>query len=103
MDQQTNEKSVLPSCFHLSERYDRYNGPIKKVKATTTCLKKKKVFKDRPSNFEKSSSNTRLQFQIGTRKIERGIAVAPCVLVSTRFSHVQDYVLVIPLEGQRLG
>ena len=94
MHQPTNGK---PAPFFLLERYDRYKGQ-KNTNATITCLK------NRVSNGAgfpfvcTCGLNTRLKFQIETRKIERGIAIMPPVLISTCFiqkaflGHTSKYV-----------
>ena len=68
--QPTNWKPVFLIFLFLSERYDRNNDPKKYKSDHNLSLKRKK------ENCT-SGPNTRLNFQIENRKIERGIAEMP--------------------------
>ena len=86
--------------FVFRERYDRYNDP-KNTKATISCLTYGGVGAGCPfvcTYIHTCGSNTRLKFQIKARKIERGIAVLPLVLITTCLMYRNRF-LVISLDG----
>ena len=74
----------------------------KNTKATITCLKKRRSSGAGFPFVCTFGSNTRLKFQIETRKIKRGIAVMPLVLI-TACSMYRNRFCVISLDAWRTG
>ena len=97
-----NKRETRLSFFFFCSR-DMIDKAVRKnTKAAITCLKKKTEKEASLTFVCTCGSKMRLKFQIETRKIERGIAVIPLVLITTCFM-CRNRFLVISRDGSRIG
>ena len=97
MHQPINGKPA-PVLFIFCSREMTDKRIRKNTKATITCLKKRRSSGAGFPFVCTFGSNTRLKFQIETRKIKRGIAVMPLVLI-TACSMYRNRFCVISLDA----